>query len=314
MVPRIHRAFRVLIDCCGSQSLFTEANRRPQPTDLFTLHRQPPNFNSLDVMLKKQKKLILSPAHQDAMRQAGRVNAQLMDFLRPQVKAGIATRQIDELVYQWTLDRGHKPATLGYQNYPKSCCTSVNDVICHGIPDDYVLQESDIVNVDITTVVDGWHGDQSETFLIGEVSDERRAVTQCAFDCLYLAIAALRPGFRVSTIGETVVPEAHRRGFTVVREYVGHGLGRQFHLDPSIPHFPNRQSRIDRLYPGMCFTVEPMINGGTRYTRSDKSDGWTVRTKDGRPSAQFEHSILMTDDGPEILTRTQDGPQKGHKF
>ena len=265
-------------------------------------------------MLKKQKKLILTEAQQDSMRRAGRVNAQLMDFLRPMVTEGTSTAQIDEAVFQWTMDHGHKPATLGYQNYPKSCCTSVNDVICHGIPGDYVLQHGDIINVDITTIVDGWHGDQSETFLIGEVSGEKRAVTQCAFDSLYLAIEALTPGCRVSTIGETVVPTANSRGFTVVREYVGHGLGRQFHLDPSVPHFPNRQSRIDRLYPGMCFTVEPMINGGSRYTRSDKSDGWTVRTKDGRPSAQFEHSILMTEEGPEILTLTKDGPPKGHQF
>jgi len=267
-------------------------------------------------MLKKPhlKKLILTDSQRDAMRRAGRVNAQLMDFLRPHIQAGISTHRIDEMVRQWTADHGHTAATLGYQNFPKSCCTSVNDVICHGIPDDYVLQEGDIINVDITTIVDGWHGDQSETFLIGEVTEEKRTVTQCAFDCLYAAIDALYPGCRVSLIGETVVPEAHRRGFTVVREYVGHGLGRQFHLDPSIPHFPNRQSRVDRLYPGMCFTVEPMINAGSRYTRCDKQDGWTVRTKDMRPSAQFEHSILMTEDGPEILTRTQNGPQKGHQF
>jgi methionyl aminopeptidase len=265
-------------------------------------------------MLKKLKKLILTPDQQDAMRRAGRVNAQLMDFLRPHVKAGITTAKIDDLVVGWTRDHGHQSATLGYQNFPKSCCTSVNEVICHGIPGDRQLVDGDIVNVDITTVVDGWHGDQSETFLIGEVCEERRAVTQCAFDCLYLAIDALYPGCRVALIGDTVVAEAHRRGFSVVREYVGHGLGRQFHLDPSIPHFPNRQSRIDRLYPGMCFTVEPMINAGTRYTRSDKHDGWTVRTKDGRPSAQFEHSILMTDNGPEILTATQHGPRPGHQF
>lgn len=265
-------------------------------------------------MLKKQKKLILSEDHQEAMRRAGRVNGQLMDFLRPHVKAGVTTLSIDTLAHRWTLDHGHKPATLGYQNYPKSCCTSINDVICHGIPDDYELKDGDIVNVDITTIVDGWHGDQSETFLIGDVSEEKRAVTQCAFDCLYAAIDALTPGCPVSVIGETVVPEAHRRGFSVVREYVGHGLGRQFHLDPSVPHFPNRQSRIDRLYPGMCFTVEPMINGGSRYTRSDKVDGWTVRTKDGHPSAQFEHSILMTEEGPEILTVTENGPEKGFQF
>lgn len=265
-------------------------------------------------MLKKQKKLILSEAQRDAMRHAGRVNAELMDALRPHVRAGITTRAIDEMVHDWSLSRGHRPATLGYQKYPRSCCTSVNEVICHGIPDTYVLREGDIVNVDVTTVVDGWHGDQSETFLIGEVSEERRSVTQCAFDCMHLAIDALTPGCRVATIGEAVVPEAHRRGFSVVREYVGHGLGRQFHLDPSIPHFPNRQSRIDRLFPGMCFTVEPMINAGSRYTQSDKIDGWTVRTKDGRPSAQFEHTVLMTEVGPEILTLTQDGPQQGHRF
>ncbi|MCO8123402.1 type I methionyl aminopeptidase [Stieleria sp. TO1_6] len=265
-------------------------------------------------MLQKQRKLILNPQQQESMRRAGRVNATLMDFIRPHVQAGISTGKIDEMVFQWTLDNGHKPATLGYQNYPKSCCTSVNEVICHGIPDDYVLQDGDIVNLDITTIVDGWHGDQSETFLIGDVSEERRAVTQCAFDCMYLAIDALTPGCTVALIGETIVPEAHRRGFSVVREYVGHGLGRQFHLDPSIPHFPNRQSRIDRLYPGMCFTVEPMINAGTRYARCDKSDGWTVRTKDGRPSAQFEQTVMMTENGAEILTGCKDGPQKGHQF
>ena len=267
-------------------------------------------------MLKKQKnkKLILNSDQQDSMRRAGRVNAQLMDYLRPHVKAGTVTRTIDELVEGWTRDNGHVAATLGYQNYPKSCCTSINDVICHGIPDEYALQDGDIINVDITTIVDGWHGDQSETFFIGEVSDEKRDVTQCAFDCMHKAIDALTPGCKVSKIGETVVPEAQGRGFSVVREYVGHGLGKQFHLDPSIPHFPNRQSRIDRLYPGMCFTVEPMINAGSRYTRSDKVDGWTVRTKDGRPSAQFEHSVLMTEDGPEILTYTQHGPKPGHVF
>lgn len=248
------------------------------------------------------------------MRQAGSVNAELMDFIRPYVQAGITTGEIDRMIHDWTYDHGHKAATLGYQKYPKCSCTSVNEVICHGIPDEYALRDGDIVNIDITTIVDGWHGDQSETFIIGQTTEERRAVTQCAFDCMHLAIDALTPGCRVATIGEAVVPEAHRRGFTVVREYVGHGLGRQFHLDPSIPHFPNRQSRIDRLFAGMCFTVEPMINAGGRYAKSDKVDGWTVRTKDGRPSAQFEHSILMTERGPEILTKTKNGPQKGHRF
>ena len=265
-------------------------------------------------VLRKQNKLVLDATGRDAMRRAGRVNAQLMDHLRSHIRAGIRTAEIDEMVAQWTADHGHRAATLGYQNYPKSCCTSINDVICHGIPGSDVLADGDIVNVDITTIVDGWHGDQSETFLIGEVDEVRRAVTQCAFDCLYIGFDALFPGCKVSVIGEAIVPEAQSRGFSVVREYVGHGLGREFHLDPSIPHHPNRQSRIDRLLPGMCFTIEPMINAGSRYTRSDKVDGWTVRTKDGMPSAQFEHSILMTEDGPEILTQTADGPKRGHQF
>lgn len=265
-------------------------------------------------MLTKQRKLILSHAQRDMMRKAGQANAALMDFIRPHVQPGVTTDSIDKLVHDWTYDHGYKSATLGYQKFPRCCCTSINEVICHGIPDETVLTEGDIVNIDITTVVDGWHGDQSETFFIGEVNNERRAVTQCALDCMHLAIDQLTPGCRVASIGETIVPEAHSRGFTVVREYVGHGLGRQFHLDPAIPHFPNRQSRIDRLFPGMCFTVEPMINAGSRYTKCDKKDGWTVRTKDGRPSAQFEHSVLMTEKGPEILTLTKDGPQKGHRF
>jgi len=265
-------------------------------------------------MLKQSKNIILTGAQRDKMRAAGRANAALLDFIRPKVTAGVTTEQIDRWIYHWTMDHGYRPATLGYQGYTKSCCTSINDVICHGIPGPYELRDGDIINIDVTTIVDGWHGDQSETVLIGSVSEEKLAVTQCAFDCLWLAIDAITPGCPVSVIGETIVAEAHRRGFSVVREYVGHGLGRSFHQDPSIPHFPNRQSRVDRLFPGVTFTIEPMINAGTRFTRLDKADGWTVRTKDGKASAQFEHTVLMTEEGPEILTPTQHGPQQGHVF
>lgn len=265
-------------------------------------------------MLDKQRKLQLVNEEREAMRVAGQFNAQLMDFIRGHVRAGVTTGEIDKLVYTYTRDHGHYPAPLGYQQYPKSCCTSVNDVICHGIPGQYVLQEGDIVNIDVTTIVDGWFGDQSETFLIGEVSGEARDITQCAFDCLHLGIEALAPGCRVSAIGEAITAEARRWGFSVVREYVGHGIGRQFHQEPSIPHYPNRQARQERLLPGMCFTIEPMINQGTRLTKLDKDDGWTVRTRDGKLSAQFEHTILMTEEGPEILTPTDRGPQKGHQF
>ena len=141
-----------------------------------------------------------------------------------------------------------------------------------------------------------------------------KRVTQCAHDCLYLAIRALSPGCRVAEIGRAVTSEAHARGFSVVREYVGHGIGRRFHQEPSIPHFPNRQSQLDRLHPGMCFTIEPMVNEGVKDTVLDRRDGWTVRTRDRKLSAQFEHTILMTEEGPEILTLTSDGPQEGHQF
>ncbi len=260
------------------------------------------------------RKLLLGFEGRERMREAGRFNGQLMDQVRGFVRPGITTASIDKLVHEYTLDHGHVPATLGYMGFPKSCCTSVNDVICHGIPNDQMLREGDIINVDLTSIVNGWFGDQSETFLLGSVSEEAVAVTQAAFDCMHLAIDALTPGCTVSTIGDVIVKEAHSRGFSVVREYVGHGLGQVFHQPPNIPHFPDRKSRQQRLLPGMCFTVEPMINAGSRFTRLDKQDGWTVRTRDLRLSAQFEHTVLMTEEGPEILTLTQHGPQKGHRF
>jgi methionyl aminopeptidase len=267
-------------------------------------------------MLQNQqsRKLQLTEPGRDAMRAAGKFNAQLMDYIRDFIKPGITTAEIDRLVHEYTLKHGHRCATLGYMGYTRSCCTSINDVICHGIPDETELQDGDIVNIDLTSVVGGWHGDQSETFVLGDATEEARSVTQCAFDCLYLAIEALQPGCPVSVIGDAIVAEAHRRGFSVVREYVGHGLGKEFHQPPNVPHVPDRKSRQERLLPGMCFTIEPMINAGTRFTRLDKGDGWTVRTRDGQLSAQFEHTILMTEDGPEILTQTERGPRPGHQF
>lgn len=274
-------------------------------------------------MIRRYPRLRLTENERDMMRTACQFNAQLMDFIRPQVKAGIKTLEIDRLVHQYTQEHGHKSACYGYPGekypFPKCCCISVNDVICHGIPDRYELKKGDIVNVDITTIVDGWHGDQSETFMIGEPEDfteEARRVTQCSFDSLHLAILAITPGCRVSVIGETIVDHVNRnyRGFGVVEKYVGHGIGVRFHQPPNIPHKPSAQSRRDRLNPGICFTIEPMINGGTERAICDPQDGWTVRTADGKLSAQFEHTILMTEDGPEVLTITKKGPQYGHVF
>jgi methionyl aminopeptidase len=257
------------------------------------------------------------------MRAACKFNAELMDFVRPHVLPGVTTASIDRLVHEYTLDHGHVPACLGYPGessaYPKSSCISVNDVICHGIPGPYKLEPGDIVNVDLTTIVDGWHGDQSETFLIGEsedIDDLSRTVTQCAFDCLHLSIRALEPGCRVSVIGETIVDHVRKTygKLGIVEKYVGHGIGAEFHQRPNIPHVPSSQARRDRLHPGFCFTIEPMINGGTIKSEMDRKDGWTVRTKDGKPSAQFEHTILMTEDGPEVMTVTKNGPEFGFQF
>jgi methionyl aminopeptidase len=256
----------------------------------------------------------LEKEKRQGLRAAGRFNAQVMDYIRQFIKPGLTTGDIDRLVHDYTLSHGHVPAALNYQGYPKSCCTSINDVICHGIPGDYVLKEGDIVNVDVTTIVNGWHGDQSETFMIGRVADEARAVVQCAFDCLWVGIDALRPDCRVSEIGNAIVRLAHSRGFSVVKDYVGHGVGRKFHQEPTISHVPTAEGRRQRLSPGVSFTVEPMINAGGPDGVQDPKDGWTVRTKDGKLSAQFEHTVLMGQDGPEVLTLTQFGPQKGHRF
>ncbi len=273
-------------------------------------------------MIRRRPKIRLVEEEREMMRAAGQFNARLMDYIRPYVCEGVKTEQIDKLIYDYTLDHGNSPACLGYPGdvfpFPKSSCISINDVICHGIPDEYELQNGDIVNVDITTIVDGWHGDQSETFIIGgpeHSSPESLDVVQCAFDCLYLAINAITPGCPISVIGQAIVSYVNKEyGFGIVDKYVGHGIGARFHQRPNIPHVPTRQSRQERLHPGMCFTIEPMINGGTAKSVCERSDGWTVRTVDGRQSAQFEHTILMTEDGPEILTLTLDGPMPGHSF
>jgi methionyl aminopeptidase len=264
-----------------------------------------------DAVAKREIPLYLREEEREGLRAAGRFNAQLMDFLRPHVKAGISTIQLDQLAHDYTRDHGHIPACLGYLNYPKTICTSVNEVVCHGIPNTRPLKDGDIVNVDLTTIVNGWYGDQSETFLIGNVSPQARRLVQTTLDALFVGIRASRPGCVVTEIGRAIQAFAHRAGYSVVREYQGHGIGREFHQEPGVPHFPSFNSNRDVLRPGTCFTIEPMLNIGSYQTRVDKKDKWTVRTIDGALSAQFEHTILMTETGPEILTLTQHGPQEG---
>ena len=272
-----------------------------------------------NTMIRKNPIIRLSKSERAAMRIAAKFNAELMDEVRKMIQPGISTQSIDRLVHAYTTNHGHIPATLNYPGekspFPASCCTSVNDVVCHGIPGKYELREGDMVNVDLTTIVDGWFGDQSETFMIGEQTESARALVQCAFDCLHLAINALTPNCRVSVIGEVIADYVGKNfEFGIVDKYVGHGIGSAFHLLPNIPHVPTAQSRRDRLAPGMCFTIEPMINVGTHRTTLDPRDGWTVYTADRELSAQFEHTILMTEMGPEVLTLTQNGPQCGQQL
>ncbi len=269
-------------------------------------------------MLLAQRPIQLVEAERDMMRRACQFNASVMDFIRPKIQPGVTTGEIDDWVDEYTRDHGHVPTQFNYkvgeEVYKKNTCISVNEVICHGIPGDYVLQEGDIANIDLTTTVDGWIGDQSETFMLGEVSDQARGVVQCAFDSMWAAIDAITPGCRIATIGKAIVKLARSRGYSVVRDFVGHGVGRKFHQEPSIPHYPTPETYRQRLLPGMTFTIEPMINTGTRHGDVDKRDVGTVRTQDGGLSAQFEHTILMTEEGPEAMTQTTDGPRRGHQF
>jgi len=250
----------------------------------------------------------------EGLRAACRFNASLLDHLRPHVQEGVTTLAIDKLADEYTRDHGHIPACYGYKGYPKSICTSINDVICHGIPDDRPLQSGDIVNVDCTTIVDGWYGDQSETFMIGDVSANAKRIVQGAFDALWIGIRALEPYCAVIEIGKAIASFGREHNFGVVENFQGHGIGRKFHQDPGVPHIPMPHTRRDILAPGVSFTIEPMLNLGHQDTRGPLSDGWTVLTKDGTLSAQFEHQILMTDNGPEVMTLTKNGPQEGHQF
>ncbi|MGH7127547.1 MAG: type I methionyl aminopeptidase [Planctomycetaceae bacterium] len=264
-------------------------------------------------MLKKPP--IYHEKQREKLRVAGRFNAQLMDHLREIIRPGITTGEIDRFVYEQTVGHGHRPATLGYRGYPKSCCTSVNDIVCHGIPSgDAVLRDGDIVNVDLTTIVNGWYGDQSETFMIGTPSPEARKLVQTTLEALWAGIHGIKPYGTVYDIGNAIYRFAKPRGYGVVQEYQGHGIGRAFHQPPGVPHVPQPEFRRQVIKPGMCFTIEPMLNTGTWKTVADAYDGWTVRTADGGLSAQFEHTVLMTEDGPEVLTLTEHGPQEGHVF
>jgi methionyl aminopeptidase len=237
------------------------------------------------------------------MRVAGRLAAATLDYITPFVKPGVTTGELNDLCHAFITQHGGIPAPLNYRGFPKSICTSLNDVVCHGIPSaTQKLADGDIVNLDITTIVDGFHGDTSRMFLIGAVSDTARKLVDDTYEAMMAGIRTIRSGSQLADIGRAIQAHADARGYSVVRDYCGHGIGREFHSEPMVLHYASTEHGYDmRLRKGMTFTVEPMINLGTYQTKV-LADDWTVVTADGKLSAQFEHTVLVTDDGFELLT------------
>ncbi|MDT9013156.1 MAG: type methionyl aminopeptidase [Pseudomonadota bacterium] len=245
----------------------------------------------------------------DGMRRAGRLAAEILDALVPHVQPGVSTQELDDIVRQMTLDGGAVPATLGYRGYTHSCCISINHVVCHGIPSDKVLKDGDIVNIDVTPLLDGWHGDTSRMYLVGDVPLKAKRLVDVTYECLMLGIeAASRPGARLGDIGAAIQSHAEGNRYGVVREFCGHGLGRLFHDAPEVIHAA-RAGTGPELKPGMFFTIEPMINLGKPGVKV-LEDGWTAVTRDRSLSAQFEHSIGITENGVEIFTKSPKGLDK----
>jgi methionyl aminopeptidase len=246
------------------------------------------------------------------MRHAGRLAAVVLDFIAPKVRAGVSTEELDRWCHEYMVEvQGTVPAPLnyappGYKPYPKSICTSVNHQVCHGIPGDRVLKAGDIVNIDVTVIKDGYHGDTSRMFFVGEASSLARRLVDATFECMWRGIAAIRPGGHLGDIGAIIQKHAEAHGYSVVREFCGHGIGQKFHEEPQVLHYGKRDTGL-RLEPGMDFTVEPMINAGKPAIRA-LADGWTIVTKDHSLSAQWEHTVLVTDTGFEVLTLSADAP------
>ncbi len=239
------------------------------------------------------------------MRKAGRLAAEILDALVPHVRPGVTTGEIDDIVHRLTVEGGGVPATLNYRGFTKSCCTSINHVVCHGIPGDRALKDGDIVNIDVTPIVDGWHGDTSRMFLVGDVPIKASRLVEVTYECLMLGLEQAKPGNRMGDIAHAIQSHAEHHRYSVVRDFCGHGLGRVFHDSPEVIH-AGRAGTGPELRPGMFFTVEPMINIG-RADCKILDDGWTAVTRDRSLSAQFEHSIGITDEGCEIFTKSPAG-------
>ncbi|RGP18517.1 type I methionyl aminopeptidase [Parabacteroides gordonii] len=252
--------------------------------------------------LVPSRKLIKTEEQIEGIRRSGVVNSGILDLVAKEIKAGMSTAAIDKLVYDYTTDHGAIPAPLNFEGFPKSVCTSINEVVCHGIPSEKeILREGDIINVDVSTILDGYFSDASRIFMIGNVSPEKEKLVRVAKECLEVGMKAAKPFGYVGDIGHAVQKHAEKNGFSVVRDLCGHGVGLEFHEEPEVAHFGRKGTGM-LLVPGMVFTIEPMINMGTYRVYIAEEDGWTVITDDELPSAQWEHTFVMREDGLEILS------------
>lgn len=248
------------------------------------------------------RQLIKTPEQIEGIRRSGIINTGVLDLVESEIRAGMSTAQIDKLVYDYTVAHGAIPALLNYEGFPKSVCTSINEVVCHGIPsEDEILEEGDIINVDVSTILDGYYSDASRMFIIGKTTPEKEKLVNVAKECLEIGMQAAQPFGFVGDIGNAIEKHAKKNGFSVVRDLCGHGVGLEFHEEPDVEHFGKKGTGM-LLVPGMVFTIEPMINMGTWEVFVDEEDGWTVVTEDELPSAQWEHTFVMTENGLEILT------------
>jgi len=257
---------------------------------------------------------IKNPSDYDGLRKAGRLGSEVLDFITPHVKPGVTTEALDKLCHDYMVEvQKTIPACLnynpgGHKPYPKSICTSINHQVCHGVPSDKVLKNGDIVNIDITVITDeGWHGDNSRMFMVGETTVFAQRLSQITYECMWLGIRQVKPGGYFGDIGHAIQTHAEKHGYSVVREYCGHGIGKRFHEEPQILHY-GRAGTLGKMQPGMVFTIEPMINAGKKDIKM-LGDGWTVVTKDHSLSAQWEHMILVTDTGYEVLTVSDGSPK-----
>ncbi len=249
---------------------------------------------------------IKTPEEQQKMRVAGRLAAEVLDMIQPHVKPGVTTDELDRICHDYIVKTQKTiPANVGYNGFPKTLCTSVNHVVCHGIPNDKKLKNGDIINIDVTVIKDGFHGDTSKMYFVGEPSVLAKRLVHVTHEAMLLGIGMVRPGARLGDIGHAIQQFAESHGFSVVREYCGHGIGRVYHEDPQVLHYGTPGVGFE-LKPGMTFTIEPMINAGKRHVKM-LPDGWTVVTKDHSLSAQWEHTILVTSTGHEILTQRANG-------